>query len=90
MDGTAYISNNGEYIAFAHNERVIRFKGPKALESIRKVKEWDNGYLVVDAKYDYSDELVEDYIDFGQILRDLYQDDVRFLKPIKKVEVKYV
>ena len=90
MNSTAYISNSGEYIVFTHNNRTIRFKGPKSLESIREVKEWDNGYLVVDAKYNYSNELVEDYIDFKQILRDLYQDDVRFLMPIKNVEVKNV
>jgi hypothetical protein len=55
------------------------------------VKEWDNGYLVVDAVYSQNkDKLVEDYIDLIPILKDLYIDPEHFLQPIKSVEVDNV
>ncbi|MEE1276801.1 MAG: hypothetical protein UHC59_07395 [Fibrobacteraceae bacterium] len=55
------------------------------------MKEWDNGYLVVDAVYSQNkDKLVEDYIDLIPILEDLYIDPEHFLQPIKSVEVDNV
>jgi hypothetical protein len=55
------------------------------------VKEWDNGYLVVDAVYSQNkDKLVEDYIDLVPILEDLYIDPKIFLQPITSVEVDNV
>ena len=90
MNDTAYLSNKGEYIHFRYSDRTIRFMGPKSLESIRNVKLWDHGYLVVNAKYSYSDEPVEDYIDLNDILTGLHQDAAAFVAPIKKVEVRSV
>ncbi len=89
---TAYLSNSGKYISFSFKDYNIRFMGPYSLEYIEKVKEWDkdNGYLVVDVKYKHSNELIEDYIDLIPILKNLYIDSKSFLKPIKKVEVRYV
>lgn len=49
------------------------------------MKEWDNGYLVVMAKYEHNDK--EEYIDLIPILNDLYFDIDEFLRPIKKVRV---
>ncbi len=63
--------------------------GPRSLQYIDKIKEWDNGYLVVDAKYDHSTELVEDYIDLIPILENLYINPKVFLTSIKNVEVRY-
>ncbi|MBR4008549.1 hypothetical protein [Fibrobacter sp.] len=55
------------------------------------MKEWDNGYLVVDAVYSQNkDKLVEDYIDLVPILEDLYIDPKIFLQPITSVEVDNV
>jgi len=51
------------------------------------VKEWDNGYLVVMAKYKHNDKLEEEYIDLVPILQNLYLDVDKFLNPIKAVEV---
>ena len=90
-NSTAYLSNNGAYISFSFNGRTIRFKGPYSLIRFEKIKEWDNGYLVVDAIYKHSPkEPIEDYIDLAPILEDLYIDSKAFLQPIKKVEVKNV
>lgn len=86
---TAYLSNKGRYIVFSWRNRTIRFKGPYSLQRIERVKEWDKGYLVVDAKYDYSAQEVEDYIDLIPVLEKLYIDPDEFLMPIKNVEVRY-
>ena len=51
------------------------------------MKEWDNGYLVVMAKYKDNDKLEEEYIDLVPILQNLYLDVDKFLNPIKAVEV---
>lgn len=90
-NSTAYLSNNGRYILFSFNGRMIRFIGPYSLIKFENVKEWDNGYLVVDAVYKHSpNEPVEDYIDLIPILKELYIDPKAFLQPIKKVEVNDV
>lgn len=90
MNDTAYLSNKGEYIHFRFGDRTIRFMSSRALESIREVKLWDQGYLVVNAKFSHSNEPVEDYIDLNDILRSLHQDADAFVAPIKKVEVRNV
>ena len=41
----------------------------------------------MDADYGHGEE--EDYIDLLPILKNLYYDVESFLKPIRKVEVKY-
>lgn len=53
------------------------------------MKKWDNGYLVVMAKYHHNEEVEEEYIDFLPILRDLYIDPSLFHHPIKKVRLSY-
>lgn len=86
---TAYLSSKGRYIIFSSQNRVIRFMGPYNLQRIEKIKEWDNGYIVVDAKYDNHLENIEDYIDLVPILERLYINPEEFLKQINNVEVKY-
>ena len=87
---TAYISNNDDIVSFSFNGKTIRFRGPYSLVKIDKIKEWDNGYIVLDAYYKHDSKPVEDYIDLNPILEDLYIDAVEFLPGIKKVEVQYV
>ena len=84
----AYLSNDKDMIKFQYGEKIIRFRGPYSLERFTSVKEWDNGYLVVMAKYKEMPE-VEEYIDLIPILKDLYIDVVHFLKPIKEVRLAY-
>ena len=54
---------------FAFGNHVIRFAAPYSLEHYTEVKEWDNGYLVVMAKYKQNAEPEEEYIDLVPILR---------------------
>ena len=58
------------------------------LEKYTKVIEWDQGYLVVMAKYKNLNE-VEEYIDLVPILEKLYYDVEEFLRPIKGVKIDY-
>lgn len=67
----------------------IRFKAPYSLERYVDVVKWDNGYLIVLAKYSHNTEPEEDYIDLKPILEGLYIDSNTFLKPIKKVCVAH-
>ena len=53
------------------------------------VVKWDDGYLVVRAKYSHNDNPEEEYIDLKPILENLYIDPTSFLKPIKNVRVVY-
>ncbi|KSV59112.1 DUF7724 family protein [Acetivibrio ethanolgignens] len=85
----AYLSNTGNYTVFKYGNYMIRFLAPYSLERYTKVKEWDNGYLVVMAKYEHNDKEEEEYIDLIPILNDLYFNVDEFLRPIKKVRVLY-
>jgi hypothetical protein len=51
------------------------------------VVKWDDGYLVVLAKYVHNAEPEEEYIDLKPILEDLYIDSASFIKPIKSVRI---
>ena len=87
MSGVATLSNEKNYTVFQFENHVIRFIAPYSLERYIAVKEWDNGYLVVMAKYKHNDKLEEEYIDLVPILQNLYLDVDKFLNPIKAVEV---
>ena len=54
------------------------------------VKDWDNGYIEVMARFSHTEELIEEYIDLVPILRDLFIDPEKFLGNIEKVEVRNV
>jgi len=88
-NGIAYLSNDEEYTIFQYEERVIRFKCPYSLEHYSAISRWDNGYLVVMAKYLHNDCDEEEYIDLRTILEDLYIDAETFLKPIEEVKLLY-
>ena len=72
---------------FQFGNHVIRFAAPYSLERYTAVKEWDNGYLVVMAKYKHNEKPEEEYIDLVPILENLYFDSKAFLAPIKKVRL---
>ena len=50
MSGVATLSNEKNYTVFQFGNHVIRFAAPYSLERYTAVKEWDNGYLVVNGK----------------------------------------
>lgn len=85
----AYLSNDKDMIKFQYGNKIIRFRGPYSLEYFTSIKEWDDGYLVVMAKYKHNQRLEEEYIDLVPILENLYIDVSKFLKPIKKVGLAY-
>ena len=87
MSGVATLSNEKNYTVFRFGKHVIRFAAPYSLERYTAVKEWDNGYLVVMAKYKHNEKPEEEYIDLVPILQNLYFDVDKFLNPIKSVEV---
>lgn len=87
MNDEAILSNKGRYTWFKYGETLLRFMGPKNLEKYIAIKEWDNGYLVVTARYSGEDE--EEYIDLRPVLDELYMDAEEFLKPIKRVRISY-
>ena len=85
----ATLSSAGGFTSFSFGGYNIRFKAPYSLERYVDVRKWDDGYLVVMAKYSHNAEPEEDYIDLKPILADLYIDSVAFLKPIKSVRIAY-
>lgn len=86
---TAYLSNDGEYTTFSFGERTLTFLTSKSLERYTSIKEWDNGYLVVMAKYTNRPSEIEEYIDLIPILENLNMNTENFLSPIQKVELRY-
>lgn len=86
---TAYLSAENGFTVFEYGKIRIRFRAPYSLERYTNVKQWDNGYLVVDAKYKHNVVPEEEYIDLEPVLNDLYIDADKFVKPIKKVEITH-
>lgn len=89
VENEAYLSNEGNYTIFKFGNHIIRFLAPYSLEKYVSIKDWDDGHLVVMAKYTHNDTEEEEYIDLIPILENLYIDTDKFLDPIKKVSVLY-
>lgn len=85
---TALLSNDGGVTLFSYADETIRFRTSSRLERYTAVKLWDNGYIVVMAKYAGVGE-TEEYIDLVPILKNLYIDPDKFLKNIKNVRLDY-
>lgn len=85
----AKICVDGKYSVFTFRDKSIKFRTSTKLKKYLRVKEWDNGYLVVDVDYSSLGE-TEEYIDIKSILNDLYIDEQKFLKPIKGVVIDHV
>ena len=83
----AILGKEKGFITFSYDNYMIRFKAPYSLEKFTDVREWDNGYLVVMAKYAHNKESEEEYIDLVPILENLYISPKEFLKPIKEVKL---
>lgn len=86
---TATLGNLDGFTEFRFRDVLIRFRAPYSLERYTRVKQWDAGYLVADAKYSHNSDDEEEYIDLVPILKDLYIDSDVFLSPIKNVEVAH-
>ena len=89
MNDIATLENDAGFSVFFFRNRVIRFKAPYSQERYTSVKEWDNGYLVVIAKYRHNSQPEEEYIDLLPILNGLYINGQEFLKPIKGIAIAH-
>ena len=85
----AILSSADGFTAFSFGDYNIRFRAPYSLERYVDVVKWDDGYLVVLAKYSHQAEPEEEFIDMKPILEGLYIDSASFLKPIKSVRIAY-
>jgi len=85
----ATLSSANGFTVFKFGNDTLRFRAPHSLERYTEVRHWDNGYLVVGAKYLHNEYPEEEYIDLIPILCDLYFDPSEFLAPIECVEVSY-
>ena len=75
--------------SFTFGGRTLTFLTSKSLERYTKIKEWNNGYLVVMAKYSTRPKEEEEYIDLIPIFENLYMNVETFLNPIRQVELRY-
>lgn len=83
----AWLGLEPGFTVFECGGKRIRFRCPYSLEQIVRIKEWDKGYLVVDAKHAHNDAPEEEYIDLVPVLQNLYIDPDSFLSPIKEVRL---
>lgn len=88
MSKEAILSSDKKFTSFSFNGHRIRFRTSPRLERYTRIVEWDQGYIVVMAKYEGSGE-EEEYIDLVPILQNLYFDVEEFLEPIESVRIEY-
>ena len=84
-DRIAVLGNKSELTSFSYAGKVIRFRTSRHLKCYTKIVDWDNGYLVVMARYDNLSGEEEEYIDLIPILQNLYMDPYKFLHGIERV-----
>ena len=82
----AILSCDGQYTKFSYGGRTITFIHGKDLIRYLAVKEWNDGYLVVECLGRLKGKY-EDYIDLSYILEQLYMDSNSFLQGIKEVKI---
>ncbi len=82
----ALLSCEGRYSKFCFRGRTITFMHGKDLLKYLRVKEWKDGYLVVDCLGRVKGQY-EDYIDLPFILEKLYMDPGDFLSGMRGVNV---
>lgn len=61
MGDTATLGSQDGFSIFSYGNQTIRFRAPYSLERYTSVKEWDNGYLVVMAKYRHAPKVLTDF-----------------------------
>lgn len=88
-NSTAVLSISGQYTKFLFKGRTITFLHGKDLERYLSVKEWKDGYFVVECQGKVKGKY-EDYIDMTYILENLYMDSETFLSGMKKLEIEHI
>ena len=87
MNDIAYLSNEGKYTFFRVGKYIFKFRTSERLVKYVSVKEWDDGYIVVDCLHDKLG-IVEDYIDLIPMMENLFLDAKEILSPVRKVEIE--
>ena len=82
----AVLSNTGRYTKFTFKGKTITFMHGKDLVKYLQVKEWKDGYLVVDCLGKVKGQY-EDYIDLPYILKNLYMDPDAYLSGLEGVTI---
>lgn len=85
----AVITNSGRYTKFMFKGKTITFMHGKDLLKYLKVKEWKDGYLVVECLGKVKGQY-EDYIDMPYILESLYMDPQTYLSGLEGVTIQNV
>lgn len=73
MEAEAILTSSGNFTLFSFCGRITSFRTSSRLEKYTKILQWDNGYLVVMAKYQGCAE-EEEYIDIKYIYESLGLD----------------
>lgn len=73
---------------FIFGDVSISFPAPYSLEKYTEILQWNQGYLVVMAKYQHNGVPEEEYIDLIPILRQRGIEPERFLAPIEEVRIE--
>ena len=84
----AVLTNSGGYTKFIFKGKTITFMHGKDLLKYLRVKEWEDGYLVVDCLGKVKGKY-EDYIDLPYILEKLYMDPKTYLHGMQGVTIQY-
>lgn len=84
----ATLTTAGRYSMFSYKGKTITFMHGKDLLRYLRVKEWSEGYLVVDCLGTVKGQY-EDYIDMPFILENLYMDPRAYLSGIQGVTIQY-
>lgn len=83
----AILTSTGRYTKFIYKGKTITFMHGKDLLKYVKVKEWRDGYLVVDCQGRVKGQY-EDYIDMPFILENLYMEPKSFLSGMQGVTIQ--
>ena len=84
----AVLTNSGGYTKFIFKGKTITFMHGQDLLKYLQVKEWEDGYLVVDCLGRVKGKY-EDYIDMPFILEKLYMDPKAYLSGLQGVTIQY-
>ena len=91
MTDTAYLSNEGRYTIFEYNGTRLKIIAPEPLVKYLEINEFipKKGYIAVVTDYSCFKQPEEEYIDLIPTLNNLLMDADAFLKPIKKLKLRY-
>ena len=82
----AFLTCTGRYTKFIFKGKTITFMHGKDLLKYLRVKEWKDGFLIVDCLGEIKGQY-EDYIDMPYILEKLYMDPETYLSGMQGVTI---